>query len=61
MLHWIVKCISISAQQPNWSTTPCRLSTTAYSWPAQPAVRGQHAGGGMWNEKQILALFFTFM
>ena len=56
MLHLTVKCISISAQKPNWSTTPCRLSTTAYSRPTQPVVRRQHARGGIWNEKQLLAL-----
>jgi len=56
MLHLTVKYISISAQQPKWSTTPCRVSTTAYSRPAQPVVRGQNARGGIWNEKQLLAL-----
>jgi hypothetical protein len=56
MLHFTVKCISISAQQPNWITTPYQLSTTAYSRPAQPVVRGQHDHGGIWNEKQHLDL-----
>jgi hypothetical protein len=56
MLHLTVKCISISAQQPNWSTTPCPVSTTAYSRPTQPVVRGQNARRGIWNEKQLLAL-----
>jgi len=52
-LHLTVKYISIPAQQPNWSTTPCRGSTTAYSRPAQPVVWGQHARGGIWIENQI--------
>jgi hypothetical protein len=59
MLLFTVKCISLSAQQPNWSTTFCPVSTTAYSSPAQPAARGQRARGDIWNERQLTALSLT--